>query len=83
MEAAEVIEPGAESVEMTVKTDAGEKTVTMPILTVDEMKSEKNINKSLYLTDLPPYQLMNQKNVWCEILEDTVYLQIVNIPYGI
>ena len=84
LEAAEVIEPGAESVEMTVKTEAGEKTVTMPILTVDEMKSEKNINKSLYLTDLPPYRylLTGQKDVWCEVLEDTVYLQIVNIPYG-
>lgn len=84
LEAAEVIEPGTESVEMTVKTDAGEKTVTMPILTVDEMKAEKNINKSLYLTDQLPYSYLmtGQKDVWYEVLEDTIYLQIANIPQG-
>lgn len=85
LEAAEVIEPGAESVEITVKTDAGEQTVAMPILTVEEMKAEKNINKSLHLTDLPPYRYLmdrNRKDVWCEVLEDTVYLQINGTPGG-
>lgn len=86
LEAAEVIEPGAESVEITVKTDAGEQTVTMPILTVEEMKAEKNYYKSLYLTDLPPYRHLingqNRKDVWCTALEDAVYLQINKNPYG-
>ena len=85
LEAAEAIEPGAKSVEITVKTDAGEQTVTMPIVTVEEMKAEKNYNKSLYFTDLPPYRyLMNgpdRKDVWCVTLEDAVYLQINRIPY--
>ena len=85
LEAAEVIEPGAESVEITVKTDTGEQTVAMPILTVEEMKAEKNINKFLYLTDLPPYRHLmdrNRKDAWCEVLEDTVYLQINGTPGG-
>lgn len=86
LEAAEVIEPGVESVEITVKTDAGEQTVTMPILTVEEMKAEKNYYKSLYLTDLPPYRHLingqNRKDVWCTALEDAVYLQINKNPYG-
>ena len=85
LEAAEVIGPGAESLEITVKTDAGEQTVIMPILTVEGLTEEKNINKSLYLTDLPPYRYLmdqNRKDVWCTTLEDAVYLQIINIPEG-
>jgi len=85
LEAAEVIEPGVESVEITVKIDAGAKTATMPILTVEEMKAEKNYNKHLYHSDQLPYRYLlgqNRKDVWCEVLEDTVYLRIMKIPYG-
>lgn len=82
LEAAEVVEAGAESAEVTIRTDAGEKTITMDFLSGAEQKQIKQEFRSIFTADIPPHRHLNDKNVWCEVLEDTVYLRILNMPYG-
>ncbi len=76
-----VVEADAESAEITIRTDAGEQTITLPFLTFEEQKEVEYVFKHLYATDIPPHRYLDQKNIWCEVMDDAVYLQIVYIPY--
>ena len=82
LEAAEVVEAGAESAEVTIRTDAGEKTIAMDFMLGDEQKQTKQEYRSLFTADIPPHRHLNDKNVWCEVMEDAVYLRILNMLYG-
>ena len=82
LEVAEVVEAGAESVEVTIRTDAGEKTISMDFLSGAEQKQIEQESKILFNSDIPPHRHLNDKNVWCEVMEDTIYLRILNMPYG-
>lgn len=82
LEAAEVVEAGAESATVTIRTDAGEKTVSMDFLSGAEQKQIKQEYQALFSVDIPPHRHLNDKNVWYEVMEDTVYLRILNMLYG-
>ena len=82
LEAAGVVNANADTAEITVQTDAGSQTVTLPFLNLEEQMQMPRAFGHLYGTDLPPYRYLDERNIWCETWEDTVYLQIIEIPQG-
>lgn len=82
LEAAGVVNANADSAQITVQSDACTQTISLPFLTFEEQMQLPRVYKHLYGTDLPPYQYLDERNIWCETLENAVYLQIVDMPYG-
>ena len=80
LEAAGVVSANAVNAEITVRTETGTRKVSLPFLTYEEQTRLSRVYRHLYGTDLLPYRYLDEKNVWCETLENAVYLQIVELP---
>lgn len=82
LETAGVVKTGAESAELTIQTDTGTYSVTLPFQKSEKWGKPGYVFEHLYATDLPPYRYIERKNIWSETLEDAIYLQITNMPHG-